>query len=328
MTMLLSILLTMLGQTDAPPGESVPEHPANPATATLAPPMDGLWPSQRLTKLMLSRWVDRMSNKYELDDTQRAQATDATLKRWLEFSREHRAKIQPLVNEFMEMRLGMSPPETDTVQKWAQRAGPVFDAVQAEFESGKEDYRRILRPLQRAKFEIDVMKYTLGLNVARQKLAEWENGEVDEHDVWQPTPSARARRREEQSQADAERIAQPTDQIVGEVNRWRKFVEEFCRDYKLDEGQRDAAASCLVELSERALAHRDSRKQQIDDFESRIEKHSVNLEEADDLRKRLEEHYGPIDAMFMELKTRLKQIPTEAQRADREKTTAETLNEP
>ena len=57
--------------------------------------------------LLLTRWADQVSREYELDEAQRARVRKAVVERWGGFLKENRPKIQPLVTDYLEMRLGM-----------------------------------------------------------------------------------------------------------------------------------------------------------------------------------------------------------------------------
>ena len=124
-----------------------------------------------------------------------------------------------------------------------------------------------------------------------------------------PTPSG-------QVPPAAQRPAAQEDQIALEVVAWERYVEEFIRIYGLDEGQRTAVLSCLSELKQRAIAHRDKRRDDIATLELRISNFTGSDEELAGLKEQLTELYGPIDDMFQELKARIEQIPTARQRAE------------
>jgi hypothetical protein len=143
------------------------------------------------------------------------------------------------------------------------------------------------------------------------------------NEVWQPTTSQRRARRAERQRgrgaqgaktAQAAPEPQETDQIALELTAWEQYVEEFIRIYHLDEGQRTATLSVLAELKERAIAHRDLRRDDIARLEHRIATFTGSEEELGELKKQLTELYGPIDDMFAELKRRIEQIPTAQQR--------------
>ncbi len=307
-------------------------------TAPLSPP-EGLWPSQKLLNLMLGRWAEQVSEKYDMDDVQAAKLRAKVTERWGGFLKQNRSTIQPIVNEFIEMRMELQPPAKDRVQAWAERTTPVFDRFRAQLNQGMAEFREVLTPFQRVRFEIDALKLAVGMKLAEGKLKQWKKGEFDENDFWE-TPAAerkkrraeRRRRRKEEAEktaeADATAPAGPTsadasttpptgktDQIAVELKGWDRYVEEFIRIYALDEGQRDAVLSVLSELKDRAIAHRDRRRDDIVKLEHRIKTFTGADDELSDLKQRLTELYGPIDDMFKELKRRVEQIPTQKQRA-------------
>ena len=313
-----------------------PPHNASVAdTKNVAPPaevtqdvapsgqLEGLWPSEKLMSLMLTRWADEISRQHELDDEQRTKVREAVTKRWSTFLNENRRTIQPLVNEFIEMRMGLEPPKKEQVQAWAGKATPAFEQVCEQVDQGTAEFREILNPLQRAKFEREALKIGVGLQIARQKLKQWEAGEYEVGEVWQPKASERRQRRAERQRRSSEQETkttpaapktEETDQIALELGAWEEYVEEFVGVYQLDEGQRTATLSVLAELKERAIGHRDRRRDEIAKLEHHIETFTGSEEELGELKKQLTELYGPIDEMFQELKRRIEQIPTARQR--------------
>jgi hypothetical protein len=306
------------------------------------PPLEGLWPSRRLTESLLSRWADEAAARYELDDEQEGRFREALVDRWTGFLEENRPMLQPLANEFLEMRLGVAPPDAKQVQEWSGRAQPAFDKLRAKLRESQDDFREVLRPMQRAKFEVDALKTAAGLQMAEYKLQKWSKGQVEEGDLWQPLPSMRKDRGRPDRNLDdrahaagaegnAQRgggavseaanggaksigeTAEPPDQIAAELTAWEKYAAEFIVRHDLDEGQRTAVVSCLHELSERARLHRDLHRDEI----ARLERRIAEADEGDvgEIREKLVELYGPVDEMFAELETRLEAIPTIEQKA-------------
>ena len=319
-------------------GELPPPHTQREVDTAQPAPPEGLWPSKKLLNLMLGRWAEQVSEKYGMDDVQTAKLRAKATERWSGFLEQNRSEIQPIVNEFIEMRMELQPPQKDRVQAWAERTTPVFDKFRAQLDQGMAEFREILTYFQRVKFEIDALKLGVGMKLAEGKLKQWKNGEFDENEFWEPTAAERRRRRAERrrrreeaektAEADATAPAVPTsadasttpppdqtDQIAVELEAWGRYVEEFIRIYVLDEGQRDAVLSVLSELKDRAIAHRDRRRADIAKLEQRIKTFNGADDQLLDLKKRLTELYGPIDDMFKELKRRAEQIPTQKQRA-------------
>ena len=192
----LLVCAGLVAQPDQNP-EPPPERASDASAATNEKENEGLWPSPKLLESLLSRWADEASNEYSLDDVQGKQVRKAVVGRWKGFLDEHRRELQPIANEFLEMRLGMEPPSKERVREWAERAFPTFDRVKQEFMASQDDFRQALHPTQRAKFELDMLKQSAGMQFAENKLRQWKTGDVDATEFWEPLPSARRRRGEE-----------------------------------------------------------------------------------------------------------------------------------
>jgi len=311
---------------------SEPEAPSDTPSFARPPYVEGLWPSPKLTEFMLVRWADRTCDLYEMDEAQRAKAREAVVKRWGRYFNENRSAIAPLLNEFLEMRMDLEPPAKERVQDWADRAGPTFESFRKQVDQGADEFRELLTPEQEAKFEVQALQLEIGIDIAGKRLEEWQAGKIKIEDIWEPLGTEGRRSRAELRQRRAEEVkeaterataAAETDQIAIELSAWDKYVETFIQVYALDEGQRAAVRSCLSELKQRAFAHRDRRQADIIELEQRIKKYSGADAERAELEKQLTELYGPIDEMFKELKRRIEQVPTEAQRAAVSKTPGE-----
>ncbi len=308
----------------APAIQTAPEEVSPVAkVATQANNTLGIWPSPKLTRLMVRRWASRMGDRYDMDDTQREKLQGAVVERWVPFLAKYRDRIEPLVDEFVEMRLELSPPSREKAQAWAHRALPMLDTLKTELAGGADDMREFLTPMQRLKFEAQRLQLGLGMKLAEQRLKTFESGDFDNSeldDLWKPSAASRRARRKERAaerarmRAEAKAASEPTDQIEIELLAWEKYIKDFIERYDLDDGQVTAVRSCFDELKLRARVHRDRRRVDIDDLERRIKAHDGNEEETKELETRLTELYGPIDDMFGELKRRIELIPTMAQR--------------
>lgn len=323
--------------------DAASNSPAEVTKATVASPeSEGIWPSDRLLKVMLNRWVEESCAEFEMDEDQRGKVRERMVKQWSEFLTEKRGEIQPLANEFMEMRLNLNPPEKESVKQWAERAMPVFDEARKQITESHGTFREVLRPEQRLKFEAEAFQMGVGMQIAEEKIKLWKEGEFDKNDIWAGSPAPRQdrrqnrRRRMEEQRAAREEMESRTesDQIVIEMGAWEKYVAGFIARFTLDQGQRDAAGSFLHEMKTRALAHRDRHRDEIAKMERAIRENSGSEDETTDIKKQLLSLYGPIDEMFQELKDRLDKLPTTVQRETRlqlesaEKAGAEGTGEP
>lgn len=322
--------------------QTIASDPAQPGKADQGPASSpgrggeavGLWPSPKLMRLVLIRWADDLSARYELDEDQKGRVRELVVKHWQPFFDERRADIQPLVNEFLEMRLGLEPPTADQISSWGARATPTLAEFRRQLDGGAEQFREILTPQQRAKFELDMLVYKAGAEFLDVKLQDWRRGEYDAGEVWS-APGERRRRRAQrraarvlaadQDASDAGRstgkmgkkiaIGEPPDQIALEVDAWTKYAENFSRVFQLDSAQTTSVVSVLGELRQRALAHRDRHREEIAALERRIAEFSGDDKALEALREELTKLYGPVDEMFQELKQRVEMVPTAGQRA-------------
>ena len=102
--------------------------------------------------------------------------------------------------------------------------------------------------------------------------------------------------------------------MAEELGRWDKFVDEVIRRHEYDKAQQTAALSFLDEVKQRAVAHRDRRKEDIAQIEYRIRRSTGTEEETASIKAQLIELYGPIDDLFKELQTRVESIATTSQK--------------
>ena len=274
------------------------------------PVMEGLWPTERMIESMIRRWALEAADTYELDDGQHRQVEATMLERGTRMLRENRRELQPLVNEFFEARLALGPPSQEQVQGWAARALPVFGRIREEIEAANDDIRPLLSPAQRARFEAEALKMTLGLEGMQRQIAEWERGQFAVRDWWDPPPK-RAAPPTSQPVMTRGDIEVP-DQITIELEAWDQYVANFIEANQLDQAQRAAALSFLQEVKERARVHRERHRDELFDLEQRIA--SPQGKEAGDVAQALESVYGPVDSLFRELSERLSRLPTQTQR--------------
>lgn len=286
---------------------------------------EGLWPSPKLMRLMLARWAEDISEQYDLDDEQRGQVRKMVTRRWEKFLEENRETIRPLMNEFLELRMELEPPPKEKVQDWAKRAQPMFEEFRKQIDEGTSEFREVLRPMQRVKFEVDAIQFGVGMSFVEKQLRDYQSGEFEPEEFWLPHGERFRRERGERRRKDREEFAQAVqeaqseakspDQIELELTRWEEYVAAFIQAHGLDEGQRTTVLSVLNELRGRAKDHRDRRREEIDDLERRIADGSPGESERQELKDRLVELYGPIDEMFRELQRRTDAVLTAEQRA-------------
>ncbi len=289
----------------------------------LAPPpsQDGIWPTPKLINSLLLRWTAQVGQQYALDDAQHELVQQAILKRWPPFLQENRSKIQPLINQFLEMRMAMTPPPKEAVQEWAKHAQPILDVISQQIIEGAGDVRSVLTPDQRITFDAEQLKLAVGMQLARTKVQAWEKGDFEPDELWQSTPTSLQKAANDPARDETSPTSvlpnmdttTPPDQITRELSAWEDFVTNFIKRYALNDSQKDAARSILSEMKQRAITHRDRNREAIDALEVSIRQNSGSEKELAAIRENLVSLYGPIDNMFETLRRRIRAIPTKNQ---------------
>jgi len=321
MTKLMVILISLATQTGSPPPANQPS--LEQSTQQTAGHPGGIWPNPKLLELLLARAADQMTERHKMSPETRREVREAFVDRWSTFLNTNRSELQPLLNEFLELRLELTPPDKKRVQQWAHRMTPIFEKIKQQVRESRKDLRASLKPDQQARFAAETMAMEVGLEFAEMKLAQYESGQFEDVDFWKPhgmDRKARRKLRETRRKKRREAVAKirslqpPIDQIENELSAWAQFTADFIRIYDLDASQRNAALSCLNELTERAKSHRRRHLDEIQRLEQRIASEKKSKKELAAIKEQLITLYGPIDEMFEELKSRLENIPTSEQR--------------
>lgn len=280
-----------------------------------------------MTRNLLRRWAQQIEHEYDLRPDQFHQVEKHLLDRWPTYLNENRGEIQPLLNEYFELRMDVDPPTAEAISDWSSRAMPVFEQMRHHLEVGQQQFRGMLTASQQAKFDKERIKMVAGMSLFEAKLREWSTGKYEVREFWDEPPRNRhqkAQEQRDQAQAEAEAAQDAALQtqaavddgenpkrIAAELTAWERHVAEFCDKYELDRSQRNTANSILREMLLRAETYSRANRQRILAVERIIDGNDgVDQPEFDAEIKAV---FGPIDDMFSELDERLLRLPTDAQ---------------
>jgi hypothetical protein len=302
---------------EAPPPDAEPE--------TTSPGSRGFWPTDTMIEQGIKGRVQHAARRFDLDEQQQADLEALLMERWPIFLREHREELEPLLNEFIAARMSPKAPSPERVADWARRASPVWELIEQQIREGNTEIETLLNDGQREQFAQQMHKMDKGFQRVRSQLGAWREGRFDpshwggkRDDPAESRPADDEREQPasgEASSQDApagEAAAEAPSEIDLELEAWARYVADFCDSHDLDPSQRSACQSILRELQRRVDAYRASRRAELAELERLIV--DPGDTDAERVRQRIEELYGPIDAMFRELKQRIERVPTEAQR--------------
>jgi len=318
------ILATCVGSSRAqtiPPGKAQPDSGGH-AESNRTADDDGFWPTREVLSLIIAQSAEQSCRRRQVAPEVCSQVSQRAADVWSELIEENRETLKPLLDDYLDIRLGSKPVSPDRVKRWAEQAEPVIDQLISDRRKRLDD-RASAPTTETDRATVDMIE--VGLNVAKTHVAQWKRGEFDE-ETFAPAPTGSRDRSGTVTEPDGIAIDAPgapkpdtpsslrLDPIARELFGWARYVEQFADRYKLDAAQRDAATSCLVEMTERANAHRERHLDDTRKLERRIADVAKNPTAKEEIQREIIRLYGPVDDMFAELKRRLDQIPTTAQR--------------
>ena len=285
----------------------------------------GFWPSPRMTEYALRRWSAQVANEYELGEEQTQALEEMMLRRWPKWMKQNRRLIQPVVNEFMENRIAPEPPSPEQISKWAGRALKAFGSARDELREAQDEFRRTLSPSQKMRFDVDVTKMNVGMEVFEQKIKTWQEGQYATREFWDrphwmPKETTNGKASPDPSAKGGGTELAGTEPQTVPLDRWESFVADYIRRYSFDQEQTTSAWSIMGDLRAQAEAHKDRHREEYEQIEQRV----AQAKDGDrrnwvDRRKFLDNR---IDRLFEELKDRLERLLTDAQRNSAERNSA------
>ncbi len=304
---LLMCIVMMIGQAPA-------DEPAPTASG-------GFWPTEKMLEGIVSRMADEKSVHFDLDASQAKQLRQKFVDRWSRFARDRRAVLQPLITEYLESHIAMTPPDSDAVADWSKRAMPMIDDLEGELTDLYADMRAIVPVAKHPELVRDALKTTAGLEAFRGKLQLWSKGEIAENEWWDLPPMERRKRRNKKAkdavapESPTEKENQQKSRIDTELDRWEQYTVDFIHRYGLDDAQTESARSILRECRQRAIAHEERHRDRVVALEKKIAEgaQTGDSNRNEQVQKEMREVFGPIDAIFSEMQTRLQKLLTSAQ---------------
>lgn len=324
---------------DVEPAPGAVDHDRNPGEPDprgIPPtvPEDGFFPTPRMIEGILHRIAEAYGEKLELDDEQREffeEVLETRVPQWLQ---RNKPAIKTLLNQYFEAVLADEPPVAADVAEWAQQMIPLVHGFQSLAASSVEDLRAALTDEQAGILDADMAAFNVGVSFARSKMELWAAGEYNPETDWprgakheEASAIEEKAVREAQERARSEVTGQPVataptadsrpanpaaDPAHGPEDAWTRYVREFCARYEFTREQTETAQRFLREARRLRDRYQVKRLEDFRRLESALrDPGQKDLEKLQADYKRLQ---APLDRYFQQLKDRLDQLPTRAQR--------------
>ncbi|UCE59990.1 MAG: hypothetical protein JSU63_21415 [Phycisphaerales bacterium] len=269
---------------------------------------------------IMERAVQNIARRYNLNATQTEFTSQMMTERVRKFLLEHEDEVWPVIRDLLSAQLGANPPsDEEALKQLGRTAGPLAKLAQEAILQAQDDWRPILTEEQKKMHDFDLEEMRRQFKDMDDQFDAWAKGER-----WAPGTQGS----NPVIGRPIQKASPPTPPRPGEVpippkildgppisTLFDTFVEEFIKDYKLDQSQIDSARSILKEFKGKATDLKNSRKHDFarlaEDQKKAIEaKDLPGLKEAEAARKKLLE---PVYDLFGEMQDRLRGLLTTTQ---------------
>ena len=301
--------------------ESNPSDDRDAPNASAAQGQPGHLLSEGMVKALLKRSTYELARQLKMDDEQKQQLTRRVSEVWMPFFTKHRAELAPVVDRMIQAEWDPDLPSAEEAQVWARKALNVHELLIEQVADSNQEVAKLLTPEQLDEFRKIATQFDGGLKWFKAELEKMERGELSET-AWagrRLSRQERRRRRErDREQRQAEKLLSSPEILAVTVGAWDAYVAQFVAQFSLDDAQRLAAGSVLVDVKARAEQYSKAHAVELEAATNEIAQ--AAKEQRKSIMDDKAELMQPLNDLFAELKSRLEQIPTEAQRSQAQPT--------
>ena len=286
----------------------------NPKPRQDPPPANGLnlQPSVAQSMATIERMIEAavrgVASTYNLNDEQR-RVTEEIMKRDVQkFLKDHESEVWPLIRELIAMQFNPKPSsDLEKLKKLGKECRPLAKLAQDAIIKGNMEWRdKVLTAEQKKRHDYDMQEMGKTFQQIDRNFADWEEGRVTGKSLFpQPVPGKGP---PPPPRPATQGLPDPVDEKIVAIDTiFDTFVEQFIKDYMLDEGQVVSARSILREYKDKAADFKGGNKDDIarltkDMKDARDQRNEQKSAESDAEYKKL---IQPVYDMFASMETRL-----------------------
>lgn len=264
-------------------------------------------------EMICDQAVKNIAMRYNLNETQTA-TTNALMKREVDkFLREHENEIWPLMRSMLATQLAAKPPDDPAeLRRLGKAARPLVQLAKDAIFTANEEWREILTPEQKRVHDFDLGEMEKTFEKIDQNFSSWAEGVPKDNPLFPPAgqiPEGSPPRPSRPAEGMPPRVDTPNLTIFD------TFVEEFIKDYELNEGQIDTARSILKEFKEKAGVITSAKKEEFAKIATEREAATKNVDRAKiaELEQEYKKLLDPVYQLFGQMEERLKGLLNSAQ---------------
>jgi hypothetical protein len=287
-----------------------------------------------------NKFIETMGKRYKLDKAQSDRLRSHIAWESVSFFMKHAPEMIEQSREVLDTRGRGNPFSPEQVAKWEKNGRPMLLEWQERLNNISEKMLPHLRPDQIEIARQDLEAWDGRVQELSGMMEHWEQGEWSPAD-WgldkadpihaglaandararptppQPQPAqpqpAKPNQPPQPPQAEKPAPRDPLFAVAQDETAWEKYVREFIQRYKLDNSQSTTALGILDQLRDRAGQMREGRADALARLDELIRKADDKDRRASFVSDR-EDMLSPIRELFDELKDRLDNLLTDAQR--------------
>lgn len=268
---------------------------------------------------ILNTAVRNISRRYNLNETQ-TRYTDEMMKTEVNrFLLEHEDEVWPIIRDLLSTQvMGKPPDDSNEMRALGQAARPLAKLAQEAILQANRQWRDILSEDQKKIHDFDLANMDKQFEHIEAGFRSWEEGNRTQNPIFNQNSPRVVKRTPPRPVRPPEKKLQesPVVESLRITTLFDTFVEEFIKDYILDESQIETARSILKEFKAKARDFKNSKKREFtllaNDQKKAIEQRDrkkLKLVEAE--RKKL---LGPVHELFGQMEERLTGLLTTTQR--------------
>ncbi len=242
----------------APSRADQPEHPPGPAIADTLKSNGA--PDAATVEAIMEQAVLNIAARYNLNDVQTENTRRLMKREVYKFLKEHENEVWPAIRDLLAAQLGAKPPESrDEVMRIGKASRPLAKLAEEAIFRANEEWRLVLTPQQKDMHDYDLREMRKTFELIDENLSGWESNDPPENGIF-PQPQLIGPQPRRPSRPRKGHLPEPTVEFFDPNAIFEKLVEEFIREYQLDEGQITSARSILEEFKGKANDFRDAKK--------------------------------------------------------------------
>jgi len=275
--------------------------------------------------------VQNIAARYNLNEIQTKRTEELMKREVYRFLAEHEESVWPAIRDLLSCQLGANPPGVQKARQIGKSVLPIIAEAKKAIFQANDEWRTILSDDQKTMHDWDMAEMEKQFQKINKNMQAWANGTPNSNGLFPtqnmagspPRPELPAENWLPDGSLDeprtgirlAERDVKPLPKSgpsteVFHPDVFEKFVEEFIKDYQLDQGQIDSARSILKEYKDKAASFykKSTEKLALLETRERQAQRPYDRKAVAEIREMRKQLLQPIYDLFGQMEARLKAL--------------------